>query len=448
MALLLKPDPQTVKEIFDVSVEPNEQFALKMDKLDPLKRFRSEFEIPASMDGNRLQSIYLCGNSLGCLPKRAAQFVSDELQQWKQYGVEAHFRGKRPWATIDEACVTLIKPLIGAKHESEVAIMNSLSVNNNLLFISFYRPTKTRYKILIEGMAFCSDHHTVRSHLHLHDIAESKGLIEVHPRRDEHCIRTQDIVDAIEAHGNSIAVVWLGAVQYYTGQLFDIARITAVAHRYNIYVGFDLAHGVGNVPLSLHACHVDFASWCSYKYLNSGPGAISGVFVHQRHHQNTALKRLCGWWGQSLEDRFQMRHVQTPKLGAQAWQISNPPVLPTVCLQASLEIFNEAGIENLRYKSVLLTAYLECLLKEYLSEYVEIITPLEREQRGCQLSLVFNRNIAEVHKQITRQGVICDLRKGTVMRVAPTPLYNTFTEVWQFVQILKTCLERGNTSKL
>lgn len=255
-------------------------------------------------------------------------------------------------------------------------------------------------------------------------------------------------MDAIDEHNHSISVVWLGVIQYFTGQMFDIPRITAKAHEYNIYVGLDLAHGIGNVPLLLHDWNVDFATWCSYKYLNSGPGGISGVFVHERHHTNTSFKRLTGWWGQKLMDRFKMEHVQIPKKGAQAWQISNPPVLPTVCLQASLEIFNEAGIENLRWKSIALTGYMEKLLNTYLSEHVKIITPREVNQRGCQLSLIFNRNIERIHREITKQGVICDLRKGTVMRVAPTPLYNTFHDVWQFVMILKQCFDREQTAKL
>eukprot|EP01083_Nonionella_stella_P292027 993452_1 len=448
MAMLLSPDPVEVKQIFDVKIEATKEFAEKMDKIDPFKRFRSEFEIPPSIHGNRLESIYLCGNSLGCLPKRAKIYCDDEFESWKKYGVEAHFTGKRPWATIDEPCLTLMKPIIGAKNEHEIAIMNSLSVNNNLMFISFYRPTVSRYKILIEGQAFCSDHHTVRSHLDLHGLPVKGCLVEVNPKSSQHTINTQDILNAIDEHKNSLSLIWLGAIQYYTGQLFDIPRITAKAHEYAIYVGFDLAHGIGNIPLQLHKWNVDFATWCSYKYLNSGPGSISGVFVHERHHNNTEFKRLTGWWGQKLSDRFNMGHVHVPKKGAQAWQISNPPVLPTVCLQASLEIFNEAGIHNLRYKSLALTGYLEVLLNRYVSEYVTIITPKEKERRGCQLSLYFNRNIEKIHKQLSKQGVICDLRKGTVMRIAPTPLYNTFGDVWEFVAILKECFDQAAQAKL
>eukprot|EP01084_Bolivina_argentea_P142291 249988_1 len=442
MSMLLKPNHNEVKQIFNVKIEPTKQFADKMDKADPLKRFRYQFEIPPSMHGNRIQSIYLCGNSLGCLPKRAKTYCNEEFSHWAKYGVEAHFNGTRPWAIIDEPSLTLIKPLIGAKNEDEIAIMNSLSVNNNLMFISFYNPTSTRHKILIEGQAFCSDHHTVRSHLDLHGYCEKDGLIEINPQPNHHIITDDDIINTIDKYNNSISLIWLGAIQYYTGQLFDIKRITAKAHEYNIYIGFDLAHGIGNIPLKLHEWNVDFATWCSYKYLNSGPGGIAGVFVHERHHNNTGFKRLTGWWGQELQDRFNMGHIQIPKKGAQAWQISNPPVLPTVCLEASLEIFNEAGIENLRCKSIVLTGYLEKLLNRFLSKYVEIITPKEIYKRGCQLSLIFNRNIENIHKEITKKGVICDLRKGTVMRIAPTPLYNTFNDVWQFVMILKECFDK------
>lgn len=448
MAMLLKPDFETVKQLFNVEIEASEEFADKMDKIDPLKRFRSEFEIPPSIDGNRLESIYFCGNSLGCLPKRAKIYVDEEFEQWKKYGVEGHFRGKRPWAIIDEPSLTLIKPLIGAKNEDEIAIMNSLSVNNNLMFISFYRPTSKRYKILIEGQAFCSDHHTVRSHLDLHNLTERDGLIEINPSLNNHIITSDEICEAIDKYHNSLSLIWLGVIQYYTGQLFDIERIVKKAHEYNIYIGLDLAHGIGNIPLKLHEWNVDFATWCSYKYLNSGAGSISGIFVHERHHNNTSFKRLQGWWGQTLQNRFNMKHIQIPKKGAQAWQISNPPILPTVCLQASLEIFNEAGIENLRIKSILLTGYLEKLLNTFLSKYVSIITPNNIHQRGCQLSLIFNRNIEKIHKEITKKGVICDLRKGTVMRIAPTPLYNTFQDCWDFVQILKQCLDQDSNSKL
>ena len=422
---------------------------LHTDKIDPLKRFRSEFEIPPSISGNRKDSIYFCGNSLGAMPKRAKTYCNEEFAKWKDCGVEGHFDGKRPWATIDEPNLTLIKPIIGAKHEDEIAIMNSLSVNNNLLFISFYRPIASRNKILIEGQAFCSDHHTVRSHLHLHNSTERDCLVQVNPQHNEHIISTEDIISAIDEHHSSLALVWLGAVQYFTGQLFDIQRIAAKAHEYNIYVGFDLAHGIGNVPLKLHEWNVDFATWCSYKYLNSGPGSVSGVFVHEKHHNNTSFKRLSGWWGQELSERFKMEKYHNPKKGAGAWQLSNPAVLPMVCLQASLEIFNEAGIQNLRYKSIALTGYLEKLLTTFLPKEVEIITPSQINERGCQLSLIFYKNIENIHRKIREKGVICDLRKGTVMRIAPTPLYNTLDDVWQFVSILKQCLDEDTTvSKL
>jgi len=438
MALLLTPEEESVRKVFDVPIEPTREFAERMDAADPLSRFRSEFEIPPSVDGNRLESIYLCGNSLGCLPKRARRYCVEEFCAWRKYGVEAHFRGKRPWATIDEAPTVLMQRIVGAASASEICIMNSLSVNNNLLLISFFRPSKARFKILIEAQAFCSDHHTVRSQLALHGLRAADALIEVAPAPNAHRIGTADIIAAIEAHKHSLSVVWLGAVQYFTGALFDIAAITAAAHRFGVLVGLDLAHGVGNVPLRLHEWGVDFASWCAYKYLNAGPGAIAGVFVHEKHHRSEELLKLKGWWGQPLKHRFAMSAEHSASEGAGAWAMSNPAVLPTVCLHASLEIFHEAGTQNLRHKSVALTAFLEALLNDV--DGLEIITPKQKERRGAQLSLIFDKDIGDVHRRITKKGVICDLRKGRVMRVAPTPLYNTFMDVWNFVAILKESL--------
>lgn len=428
-------DPATVQNAFNGIIEPTEEFGIRMgtldfpvlhfvyriiipnqmctqyylilqniDKNDPLSKFRNEFHIPPRIGNKNKDSIYLCGNSLGLLPKRTQKYLNQELTKWSQRGVEGHFEGKRPWQAIDEKSCELVLPLVGAIDTSEVAIMNGLSVNNNLLLLSFYQPTKQRYKILIEGQAFCSDHHTIRSHLKFHGISEKEGLIEIFPNTNntnknnrEETISTKDICDMIDKHNDSLALVWLGAVQYYTGQFFDIKTICSKAHEYNIIVGFDLAHAVGNIPLKLHSWNVDFATFCSYKYLNSGPGSIAGIFVHNKHNSNKfENKRLTGWWGQELKDRFLMKSQHVAKQGAQSWQMSNPPVLPTVCLEASLEIFNEAGIENLRRKSIYLTGYLECLLNKYCSEYVSIITPKDCQQRGCQLSLVFNKDVQMV----------------------------------------------------
>jgi len=382
-------------------------------------------------------------NSLGAMPKRASKYVQEELEKWRLQGVEGHFNGKRPWMPIDERCCELLVPLVGAQDPTEIAVMNTLSLNCHLFMISFYRPTAMRYKILIEANAFCSDHHVIRSQLRLHGFTEEQALIQIEPKNN--VIQTQDILDVLKYQGDEIALVFLGGVNFLSGQLMDMETITKAGHERGCFVGFDLAHCVGNVPVKLHDWEVDFACWCHYKYVNSGPGCIGGAFMHSKHN-HVDFKRLDGWWGQEPTQRFRMESEHVPKLGARSYQLSNPPVLPMVCLQASLEIFNEAGVDRLREKSIRLTSYLESLLQTHLPE-VQINTP-PLPWRGAQLSLEFPIDIEQVHQMITAHGVICDIRRPNVMRIAPAPLYNSFTDVHQFVMLLKKLRAHWTKSKL
>ena len=470
---------QTVNHTID-----SPEFPAAIDAIDPIAiEYRTQFSIPkarsiataiahgkselipdTTTDTN--DSIYLCGNSLGLLPRTAASYVQDELTKWSLLGVEGHFAGARPWVSIDEEPTKLSIPVVGAKCAEEIAIMNSLSVNLHLLLTSFYRPTAERFKILMEADAFCSDHHIIRSQVALHGRVPEDAILTLSPRQGETTLRTDDIVDAIKSLGSSLALVLLPGIQFYTGQFFDISTITAAGHSVGAYVGWDLAHAVGNVPLQLHAWNVDFACWCSYKYLNSGPGSIAGAFLHERHFHTEFLK-LRGWWGQLPDQRFQMKSVHVEKPGAQSYMLSNPPVLPTVCMQASLEVHNAAGQQRMRMKSFALTGYLEYLLKTVvgvttgatpLSEShpstanftpsspsapitVRLLTPTTPSARGCQLSLLFSVHVKPIHFHLSLHGIVTDVRQPNVIRVSPTPLYNTFNDVYQFVQQLKKTLQ-------
>ena len=428
-------------------------FADAMDARDPLSCFRSEFHFPrtpASADpalrAPGSEAIYLCGNSLGLQPRNAQGYVVEELEKWQRYGVEGHFpdvNAVRPWVSADEDCRDDMARIVGAR-PVEVAIMNTLTVNLHLLMCAFYRPTATRFKILMEGKAFPSDKFAVASQITHHGYDAEEGIIEMWAREGETTVRTEDIEAMIAERGEEIAVVMFSGIQYYTGQLFQMGRITKAAHAAGCKVGFDLAHAVGNAPLHLHDWGCDFACWCTYKYLNSGPGCIGGAFVHERHKdtpQEELPGRLVGWWGHRKSDRFEMNHEFIPSPGAQSFMHSNPPVLCCATLRASTEVFARAGMENLRQKSLLLTAYLEHLIDTRLgAEHVNIVTPRDPEQRGAQLSLVFTTDIVSVHEAISAQGVICDVRKPSVMRIAPTPLYNSFRDVYDFVELLHQML--------
>ena len=422
-----------------IGVDPlDAALAVELDNGDELSSFRNKFHIPKDVSNPEGEAIYLCGNSLGLQPKTVREDIEEELKKWEELGVEGHFEGKIPWARVDEFVTGMLLDVVGAKSVEEVAVMNSLSVNLHLLLVSFYRPTQRRFKIIMEDHAFCSDQHVIKSQLIHHGYSVEDALITIAPRDGEKTLRTQDILDVIEREGDKTAVVMLSGVQYYTGQLFDMEAITKAGHAKGCYVGFDLAHAVGNAPLKLHDWNVDFACWCSYKYLNSHPGGISGIFMHESLHSLSIheLPRFCGWWGQEPEDRFKMGDDWVMKPGAQSYQLSNPAVLPTICLFSSLKIFEEAGMDRLRAKSELLTGYLAMLLRE-LVPGVTVITPENPNERGCQLSLEFPYDVSLTHKEITARGVICDIRRPNAMRIAPVPLYNSFQDVHRFVSLLK-----------
>ncbi len=412
-------------------------FARKVDQQDVLKRFRSLFHIP-KVKGKT--SIYFTGNSLGLQPKTTKKFVVEELDDWAALGVEGHTRSRRPWLYYHKFTKKGLAALTGAK-PSEVVAMNHLTVNLHLMLVTFYRPTKTRFKIIAEKGAFSSDQYALESQVKLHGLNPDDTIVELEPRSGEHSLRTEDIIAIIEKHADQLALVMIGCVQYYTSQLFNIKKITEAGHKAGAMVGFDLAHGIGNVPFTLHKDDVDFAVWCSYKYLNSGPGAVAGAFVHERHATNFDLPRLAGWWGHNEKERFQMKKGFKSMAGVDGWQLSNFPILPGAALLASLEIFQQAGIKNLRKKSLALTAYLEFLLNEIKSDSFKILTTNKKEERGCQLSIYMNKDGKKVFDALTKAGVIADWREPNVIRVAPVPLYNTFEEVYRFAEIFKKAVK-------
>ena len=411
------------------------EFALEMDKNDPLAAYRDRFHFPRQKNGEPF--IYLCGNSLGLQPKSTRAYVEQELKDWETMGVEGHFHAKNPWMPYHEFLTASTARLVGAKPE-EVVVMNGLSVNLHLMMVSFYRPTQERYKILIEADAFPSDIYAVKSQLKFHGYDPEDSLIMMRSKSGDPYIPTEEIEELIENEGDSIALILLGGVNYYSGQAFQMDRITAAGHKKGITVGFDLAHAAGNLELNLHDWNVDFACWCSYKYLNSGPGGVAGVFVHERHITNTDLPRFAGWWGHNKETRFLMGPDFEVIPTAEGWQLSNAPILPMASLWASMEIFDEVGIKKLREKSIALTGYWEYLLKTHEEEIgIEIITPADPSQRGAQLSLRAKENGKALFQKLTDSGVICDWREPDVIRCAPVPLYNCFEDVWKFVEILR-----------
>ena len=414
----------------------DERFALQLDADDPLCDFREKFHLPLGEDGKPV--IYFAGNSLGLMPKSAKQIVDGELDNWATLGVDAHHATGTPWYSYHEALREPTARLVGAK-PLEVICMNSLTVNLHLMMATFYRPTKSRFKILMEEPAFPSDTYAIKTQIVHRGLDPQDGLILTRPRKGEFTIRTKDILDLIDKNADQLAVVIFGGANFFTGQLFEIKKITAAAHKHGIVAGFDLAHAVGNIPLSLHDWNVDFAVWCSYKYLNAGPGAVAGAFVHERHATNTKLPRLAGWFGNDPNTRFRL-HLEPdfiPVPSADGWQISNPPIFSMAPLRASLSIFDEAGgMELLRAKSIKLTGYLEFLLAEIGSQKFSVITPADPNARGCQLSILAHQHPKELFKELQAASVKCDFREPNVIRVAPTPLYNTFHEVWRFAKIL------------
>lgn len=418
--------------------ENNLSFARKLDREDQLKKFRSQFLIPKV---NGKTALYFTGNSLGLQPKSTKSFIYQELVDWAKLGVEGHLHAKRPWLYYHKFTKKALAQIVGAK-PSEVVAMNQLTVNLHLMMVSFYRPTKQRYKLIVEAGAFPSDQYAFESQAKFHGLNPEEAIVELKPREGERTLRTEDIVKTIEQHGASIALVLFGAVQYYTGQFFEIEKITSAAHAVGAYAGFDCAHAVGNVELNLHKNNVDFAVWCSYKYLNSGAGSIAGAFVHERHANNNTLPRFAGWWGHHEGERFQMKKGFIPMPGVDGWQLSNFPVLSGAAHIASLEIFQAAGIKNLRRKSIQLTGFLEFLLNEIDREekYFSVFTPKKSKERGCQLSIHVKHEGKKVFTKLSKAGVIADWREPGVIRVAPVPLYNTFEDVFRFAEILRKSL--------
>ncbi len=413
--------------------------AARLDEADELASFRARFHIPPHGEGEK---IYFCGNSLGLPPRDAERLLAEELEDWRRLGVEGHFHARRPWMPYHEQFAPPLARLVGAEVD-EVVCMNTLTVNLHLMMASFYRPTAERFRLIIERPAFPSDRYAAESQVRFHGLDPAEALVEIAPRQGESWIRDDDIRDCLDRYGDSTALLLLPGVQYYSGQLFDIAGITAQARRYGCAIGWDLAHAVGNVPLALHEWAPDFAAWCSYKYLNGGPGAVAGCFVHRRHGSRFELPRLAGWWGHDKDTRFRMGPHFVPMHGAEGWQLSNPPIFSMTPLIAALELFDEADMTRLRAKSLRLTDYLDYLLQVELADSVEIFTPAEAQRRGCQLSLSLSAGRErgrEVFDRISAAGVIADWREPDVIRVAPVPLYNTFGDVWSFVQILKNAL--------
>ncbi len=415
--------------------QPDESYARQLDADDPLKAYRELFHIPQQPSGQPV--IYFCGNSLGLQPKSARALVEHELTNWAELAVGAHFKGGSAWYPYHEQFRETAARLVGAK-PGEVVMMNSLTVNLHLMMVSFYRPTKARHKILIEYPTFPSDMYAVKSQLRYHGYDPQDALLILQPFEGEHLIRMEEVERVIGKRGEEIALVMLGGVNFLTGQVFDMQKITALAKERGCAVGLDLAHAAGNVPVRLHDWGVDFAVWCSYKYLNSGPGAVGGCFVHDKHGVKGDLPRFAGWWGNDPEKRFLMHRLPEfePVGGAEGWQISNPPILSMAPVRASLDVFDQAGISALRTKSEKLTAYLLYLLDGLPGHRIEVITPRDPRQRGCQLSILVHDRPKEYHRALIDAGVVCDFREPNVVRVAPVPLYNNFHEVWRFAAVL------------
>jgi kynureninase len=417
---------------FTPDFSPHEDLARTLDAADPLAHFRERFFLPRRADGTPL--IYFCGHSLGLQPKAARDLVIGELDAWAQRGVEGHFRGDAPWYSYHELVRDAGARLVGARPD-EVVFMNGLTVNLHLMLASFYRPDRGRQKILIDGPTFPSDRYAVTTHVRQRGLPTGCVLC-VEPRPGEPLLREDDVGSALE--GNDVAVVLLSGVNFLTGQSYDVPRLVRAAHARGAVFGLDLAHAAGNVPLSLHDWGVDFAVWCSYKYLNSGPGAIAGCFVHERHGNDLAIPRLAGWWGNDPATRFRMQLEPdfVPKQGADGWQLSNPPILSLAPVRASLALFDEATMPALRAKSERLTGYLIDLLDTLPASRCELITPREPARRGCQVSLRIVDRPREAQKALEAAGVVCDFREPDVIRAAPVPLYNTYHEIWSFVRAL------------
>ncbi len=413
------------------------EYAKDQDLRDPLAHYRTKFHIPKNEEGN--EWLYFTGNSLGLQPKETKNHIKQELDDWANLGVEGHFEAKNPWMPYHEFLTETMAQIVGAK-PIEVVIMNTLTTNLHLLMVSFYQPTKLKHKILIESDAFPSDRYAVETQLKFHGFDPSDSLIEWSPRQGETLLNIEDLESILESQGEEIALLLIGGVNYYTGQYLDLKKISQLGHEKGCKVGIDLAHGVGNIQPNLHESGVDFAAWCTYKYMNSGPGSLGGIFVHERYANDQTLKRFAGWWSQNKATRFDMRQPLDITPGAEGWQLSNPPILSMAAIKASLELFNEVGMNALIKKSRLLTGYLEYLILELNNKNISIITPRDPEQRGCQLSIQVKNANKSLHTKLTEAHVITDWRTPDVIRCAPVPFYNSFEDVFKMVEQLKTIL--------
>jgi kynureninase len=423
--------------------ENTASFAIQMDTTDEVRTFRGYFIFP-ELGGT--QALYFTGNSLGLQPIKTKDYIQTELNDWGRLAVEGHFYALNPWYSYHEMFAKPIASIVGAQPE-EVVVMNQLTVNLHLLMVSFYRPKPNRFKILCESRAFPSDQYAMESQVRFHGYDPDDAIIEVLPRAGEYCLRTEDIIERIEMHADELALVLFGGVNYVTGQLFDMEKIAQAARKHGIIVGFDLAHAAGNVKLNLHDWNVDFACWCSYKYMNSGPGGVAGVFVHEKHHREN-LPRLAGWWGHDKDNRFKMEKGFRPIPSAEGWQLSNAPVLSMAAHKASLDIFSAAGMDNLIAKSKLLTGFLEFIINDINqailnsgdNRILEIITPDNPDERGCQLSIIAHGRGKELYQQLISKAIIVDWREPNVIRIAPVPLYNSFMDVYKLGLALKNII--------
>ncbi|HTO15732.1 MAG TPA: kynureninase [Edaphocola sp.] len=409
------------------------EFAKYKDDVDILHVIRERFHFPQFEGKN---CYYFCGNSLGLQPKSTGYLFQRELNEWAKYGVEGHFRAFEPWMYYHKQFNEPLAKIVGA-NSSEVVAMNTLTVNLHLLLISFYKPTASRYKIIMEAGAFPSDQYAIETQVRMHGYDPADAIIEISPKEGAFNLEDEDILTAIREAGDSLACVLMGGVNYYTGQLYDMKSITKTAHEVGALCGFDLAHAIGNIPMQLHDWQVDFACWCSYKYLNSGPGGVGGIYVNEKHGNDPETLRLAGWWGNEESTRFQMKKGFMPAKGAASWQMSNAPIFNMIAHKASLDIFEKVTMDQLREKSIKLTAYLEFLLLQLDHLDFEIITPKEKERRGAQLSLLFSKDGRKVFEHLEQNGVIADWREPNVIRVAPVPMYNSYEDAYMLYDILK-----------
>jgi kynureninase len=412
-------------------------YAKQLDREDSLSYLRDEFHIPRDKHGK--EWLYFTGNSLGLQPKITSKYIRQELDDWANFGVEGHFEAKNPWLSYHELLTDNMSKIVGAK-PIEVVVMNTLTTNLHLLMVSFYQPTKTKYKIIIESDAFPSDRYAVQSQLSFHGFDPDEALIEWSPKEGKELLELEDLKSILDSQGDEVALLLIGGVNYYTGQYLDIKKITELGHAKDCIVGIDLAHGAGNIQPNLHDSGVDFAAWCTYKYLNSGPGSLSGLFVHEKHAQRKDLPRFAGWWNHNKETRFNMRQPFDVMKGAEGWQLSNPPILSMAAIKASLDIFEKVGMDVLLKKSKKLTGFFEFLIHQIASDTIKIITPAHPNERGCQLSLQVKNADKNLHRKLTENNIITDWREPDVIRCAPVPMYTSFEDVYHMVKTLESLL--------